>query len=200
MPANVASWTKEALGKSLTPQQFLNDAQAQIKTIDFKLNQYFQGELGKGFDIDTAVRRVASTWYSGQPNLYNDTRPQTYGAGSYPSIDSYTTELKADSSPEALASAKVGEAAKTELQGSLTNLEANLEKIKAIQDDSADLEEKYTQFVEYQNELKIHQEQLNKRSLLNNQKLAYAEQRGILEAQRKLKLKAEELRLAIAIA
>lgn len=93
MPDNVASWTKQALGKSLTANQFLNDAQAQIKTIDYKLNQYLQRELRKGFDIDTAVRRVASTWYSGQPNLYNNTRRQTYGPGSYPSIDSYTADI-----------------------------------------------------------------------------------------------------------
>ncbi|MDV2992103.1 MAG: hypothetical protein N4J56_001757 [Chroococcidiopsis sp. SAG 2025] len=37
MPANVASWTKAALGKSLTPQQFLNDRAAQEKTIEYKL-------------------------------------------------------------------------------------------------------------------------------------------------------------------
>ena len=60
--------------------------------------------------------------------------------------------------------------------------------------------DKALDFVKAQNQLKIHQEKLNKRSLLNNQKLAYAEQRGTLEQQRKLKLKAEELRLTIAIA
>ncbi len=93
MPANVASWTKQALGKSLSLTDFLIDAQAQIKTIDFKINEYFQREIGQGYDIDTAVRRVASTWYSGQPELYNNTRPQTYGTGKYPSIDSYTADI-----------------------------------------------------------------------------------------------------------
>ena len=94
MPFNVASWTKQALGKSLTTQQFLNNADAQIKTINHKLNQYLQRELkATGNNLDLAVRRVASTWYSGQPNLYNNTRPQTYGAGSYPSINDYTVDI-----------------------------------------------------------------------------------------------------------
>lgn len=93
MPYNVKPWTKQALGKSLTAKQFLNNPDAQLKTIDFKLKQYLDRELKKGFDLDTAVRRVASTWYSGQPQLYNNTRPQTYGAGKYPSIDSYTADI-----------------------------------------------------------------------------------------------------------
>lgn len=93
MPANVKSWTKEALGKSLTPEQFLNDSLAQVEVINYKLNQYLQKELSQGFDLDTAVRRVASTWYSGKPNLYNNTKAQSYGGGKYPSIDSYTKDI-----------------------------------------------------------------------------------------------------------
>ena len=94
MPANVASWTKEALGRSLTAQEFLNNPEAQIKTIDFKLNEYLQRELkATGNNLDLAVRRVASTWYSGNPNLYNKTNPQQYGANEYPSIDSYTSDI-----------------------------------------------------------------------------------------------------------
>ena len=94
MPANVASWTKQALGKSLTSQQFLSNADAQIKTIDHKLNQYLQRELkATGNNLGLAVRRVASTWYSGRPKLYDDARPQRYGAGSYPSIRDYTTDI-----------------------------------------------------------------------------------------------------------
>ena len=94
MPANVASWTKAALGKSLTPQQFLNNPDDQIKAIDFKLNQYLERELkATGNNLSLAVRRVASTWYSGQPGLYDNARPQTYGAGNYPSIRDYTTDI-----------------------------------------------------------------------------------------------------------
>jgi tape measure domain-containing protein len=93
MPANVASWTKEALGRTMTSSEFLNDSLAQVEVINYKLNQYLQKELNQGFDLDTAVRRVASTWYSGQPNLYNNTKAQSYNGGKYPSIDSYTTDI-----------------------------------------------------------------------------------------------------------
>jgi tape measure domain-containing protein len=93
MPANVKSWTKQALGRSLTPDQFLNDSLAQVEVINYKLNEYLQKELKQGFDLDTAVRRVASTWYSGQPGKYNDTKAQSYNGGKYPSIDSYTKDI-----------------------------------------------------------------------------------------------------------
>lgn len=94
MPANVPSWTKAALGKSLSVDEFLNNPDAQIKTINHKLNQYLAKELkATGNNLDVAVRRVASTWYSGQPNLYNNTRPQYYNGASYPSINDYTADI-----------------------------------------------------------------------------------------------------------
>ncbi len=90
MPANVASWTRAALGQSLSPAQFLADPDAQIKTINHKLNEYVQQQLDAGYSEDIAVRRVASMWYSGQAGLYNDTSPQPYGGTVYESIQSYT--------------------------------------------------------------------------------------------------------------
>lgn len=93
MPANVESWTKEALGRTLTPEQFLNDSLAQVEVINFKLNQYLQKELKEGYDLDTAVRRVASTWYSGQPGNYNKTKARFYNGHEYPSDDSYTKDI-----------------------------------------------------------------------------------------------------------
>lgn len=94
MPANVASWTREATGRAMSPKAFLSNPGAQIKTIDYKLKQYLDRELkATGGDVGTAVRRVASTWYSGRPELYNNTRPQTYGAGKYPSINDYTADI-----------------------------------------------------------------------------------------------------------
>ncbi len=101
---NVAPWTKAALGKALTPEEFLSNPQAQIKTIDHKLNQYLKRELaytdGKNVNKalgvsaeELAIRRVASAWYSGNPNLWNDTRPQYSNGRRYPSITSYTRSV-----------------------------------------------------------------------------------------------------------
>lgn len=59
MPGNIPSWTKEALGKSMTPQEFLNDPQAQEAVAKYKFNQSYQ-KYGNWDD-------VASVWFSGRP-------------------------------------------------------------------------------------------------------------------------------------
>jgi hypothetical protein len=92
---NVAPWTKAALGKALTPEEFLANPKLQIKTIDYKLNQYLKRELAytSGKNDELAIRRVASRWYSGNPNLWNNTRPQYSNGRRYPSIASYTRSV-----------------------------------------------------------------------------------------------------------
>lgn len=95
LPSNVAPWTKAALGQALTPREFLANPDAQIKTIDHKLGQYLKRQLAYtgGKNQQLAVRRVASTWYSGNPNLWNDPRPQYSNGRRYPSIESYTRSV-----------------------------------------------------------------------------------------------------------
>ena len=92
---NVAPWTKAALGKALTPEEFLANPKLQIKTIDHKLNQYLKRELAytSGKNDELVIRRVASRWYSGNPNLWNNTRPQYSNGRRYPSIASYTRSV-----------------------------------------------------------------------------------------------------------
>lgn len=92
---NVAPWTKAALGKALTPKEFLANPDAQIKTIDHKLNEYLKRELayiGRN-NQELVIRRVASRWYSGNPNLWNNTRPQYSNGRRYPSIARYTRSV-----------------------------------------------------------------------------------------------------------
>jgi hypothetical protein len=93
--SNVAPWTKAALGRSLTPEEFLANPQLQIKTIDHKLNEYLKRELAYtgSKNEELAIRRVASRWYSGNPNLWNNTRPQYTNGRRYPSIASYTRSV-----------------------------------------------------------------------------------------------------------
>ena len=94
MPANLPSWSKAATGRVVSPGEFLADPNLQRQIIDHKLSTYYKEELAKtGGDRDKAIRRVASRWYSGRPELYQDKRPQSYGAGRYPSIDSYTKDI-----------------------------------------------------------------------------------------------------------
>lgn len=96
MPANVKAWGKEALGYAPSKRQFLRQPDLQLRIVDYKLRQYWQQELQvTGGEEQTAVLRVASRWYSGNPNLYTSTRPQYYRANNgrryrYPSISAYS--------------------------------------------------------------------------------------------------------------
>jgi len=59
MDYNIPSWTKKYYGKSLTPQQFLNNSAAQEATA--------KGML-KGYYNKYGARGAAAMWYSGQSN------------------------------------------------------------------------------------------------------------------------------------
>lgn len=59
MGANVPSWTQEALGYSLTPDQFLADPAAQDAVFNYKFGQYVD-KYGSASD-------AASVWFSGRP-------------------------------------------------------------------------------------------------------------------------------------
>jgi peptidoglycan hydrolase-like protein with peptidoglycan-binding domain len=58
MGANIPSWTQQALGYQITPQQFLADQSVQDKVFD----TVFGGYLGRGSPQDAISR-----WFTGQP-------------------------------------------------------------------------------------------------------------------------------------
>lgn len=60
MKANIAEWTQEALGKSLTLQQWLGNKDAQDKVAIYK--------LGKSQKKYGSWEAAAAVWFSGQPN------------------------------------------------------------------------------------------------------------------------------------
>lgn len=59
MGKNIPSWTREALGRSMTPQQFLSDPKAQDAVAEFKMGKLL-AQYGN-------VEDVASVWFSGRP-------------------------------------------------------------------------------------------------------------------------------------
>lgn len=59
MQGNIGPWTKEALGQTLTPTQFLNSPQAQDAVA-----RYF---LQKAYDKYGTWNDAASVWFTGQP-------------------------------------------------------------------------------------------------------------------------------------
>lgn len=59
MDFNIPVWTKEVLGRELTPQEFLKDKQAQDAVAAAKFGQYVE-KTGNPYD-------AASMWFSGRP-------------------------------------------------------------------------------------------------------------------------------------
>ena len=93
MPANVPSWSREALGYEISQRQFLRDPEKQMIIINSRFKKMMQQQAAAGFAGDTLIRRVASTWYSGQPGLYNKATPEYSAGHRYPSISSYTMSI-----------------------------------------------------------------------------------------------------------
>ena len=73
------------LGRDVSPQEFLQNPEIQQQIVGVKLESALQRQIQAGHDMNTAVKRVAAEWYSGNPELAHNTRPQ---AG-YESIKSY---------------------------------------------------------------------------------------------------------------
>lgn len=93
MPANVGPWSKEALGRTITRDEFLASRELQTRIIMFKLAQYLdQGMKATGKE-DLAVRYAAAKWYSGRGEKYTDEKPQQTKGHSYPSIAQYAREV-----------------------------------------------------------------------------------------------------------
>lgn len=82
MDFNIPSWTSQYYGKSLTPQQFLNNSAAQEAVARGKLKSYWDKYGARG---------AAAAWYSGDPSLHMSTRSQSGG----PSIKQYVDEVLA---------------------------------------------------------------------------------------------------------
>ena len=93
MPANVGPWSQEILGRTVSQQEFLNNPGVQMAIINGKLQKYFQQEAAKGFTGEVLLRRVASIWYSGQADLYDNAPDEYYNGHKYPSIRNYTKDI-----------------------------------------------------------------------------------------------------------
>jgi hypothetical protein len=81
---NVGSWTLQALGRSMSPEEFRRDPQAQEAVARWRLgslvNQY-------------GLRGAAAAWYSGNPTRANDYSPLRNGSG--PSVGAYVDQVLA---------------------------------------------------------------------------------------------------------
>lgn len=80
MGNNIPSWSRKYLGRTLTPQQYLNDKAAQDKIA--------RGRFKELYD-QYGARGAAAAWYSGNPALHNSTAPVSSG----PTIKQYVDEV-----------------------------------------------------------------------------------------------------------
>jgi len=88
MGNNIPSWTQQYLGKSLTPQQFLNRPKAQDKVAMGKLSYYYK-RYGPG--------GAAASWYGGESAAkgWKSYRKSNYSDNgtAYPSIYEYVRSI-----------------------------------------------------------------------------------------------------------
>jgi len=91
MAGNIPSWSKAALGYSVTPQQFMAPA-IQEKVATYYLNQYYQKYGAAGAAVAWyAGEGTAQKWIrAGGGGSYNSTQ-----AGGYPSINRYVQQIMA---------------------------------------------------------------------------------------------------------
>jgi hypothetical protein len=88
MPGNIPQWSQEALGQSISANQFLGSRQLQDQIAQFKLKQYYN-QYGPG--------GAAVAWYAGPGNANKYVSANGKGfttpQGAYPSISSYALSI-----------------------------------------------------------------------------------------------------------
>lgn len=79
--AGKGGWDKEALGRDISIQKFLNTPRIQEKIARSKLTDYFR---------QYGARGAAKAWYAGPGNAYTNSDAPQYGG---PSINDYANEV-----------------------------------------------------------------------------------------------------------
>ncbi len=87
---NVLGWSRAAgMPHPGTKEDFKNNPAYQEKLAQWKFSDYVRQASAKTDDPDIAIRMAASAWYSGNMDLYENTKPEPYG----PSIRDYTLKV-----------------------------------------------------------------------------------------------------------
>lgn len=81
---NVGAWTLSALGRSMSPEEFRRDPEAQEAVARWRLGQYVS---------KYGYRGAAAAWYSGDASRANDYAPLRNGSG--PSVGDYVDQVMA---------------------------------------------------------------------------------------------------------
>jgi hypothetical protein len=87
MPSNISGWSREALGRSISAQEFLRSPQLQDQVARHKLKAYYD-QYGPG--------GAAVAWYAGPGRVKNyqqGGRGLNRSQGSYPTINAYADAI-----------------------------------------------------------------------------------------------------------
>lgn len=92
MPATLASTAQSCPGVGSVPSvsEFLGSPELQDRIMGCYVARALPTIQAKAADEFTQCRMMASYHYSGNPDNYNSTRPQSYAGAAYPSIAEYT--------------------------------------------------------------------------------------------------------------
>lgn len=82
MGKNIPAWTRAALGKAMTPQEFLNNPEAQEKTFEHRFGGYMAKYGPEG---------AAAAWFSGSPKWQGVTKTDVLGTR----VNSYVPKFMA---------------------------------------------------------------------------------------------------------
>lgn len=86
MGANIPQWTQEALGRAMTPQEFIANPQAQDAVAQYKMGQYYNKYQNP--------QDVAAMWFSGRP-LRNNYSKDVLGTSVPKYVSTVISNLKA---------------------------------------------------------------------------------------------------------
>lgn len=92
MPENVAPWTKQVLGRAMTPQQFLADPQAQ--------EAVFKGIFGQYLQQSGDPSKAAAMWFGG-PGVNANTGPDALGTTVAGYVQKFNDALNGGAAPSA---------------------------------------------------------------------------------------------------
>jgi hypothetical protein len=102
MGSNVGPWTKEVLGRSMTPAEFVNSPAAQ--------DAVFQAKFGQAAAKYGNPQDAASVWFTGKPLAQGASRKDVLGTTGQSYVDKFSKALGQSSQPPPQVPTQVAQA------------------------------------------------------------------------------------------
>jgi hypothetical protein len=93
MPDNLPRWSQQVVGREVSKDEFLSNPQLQTQIVTGIMQDMLDTAQAATSDPREQVRRVASEWYSGRQERFDNPNPQYTDGQEYPSIRAYTNDI-----------------------------------------------------------------------------------------------------------